>query len=81
MKKKKNNKKNVVFTILIIILAGISVYNIWVMYKNIEISNEYETMRTSLSTDYAKNVDNSADNKISTVNMLEVATKSVCRNF
>lgn len=77
MEKKKKSRKSVVFWILAIILVGISVYNIWLMYQNIEISNEYETMRTSLSTDYAKNVDNSTDNKISTVDMLENITKSV----
>lgn len=77
MKKKRNNKKNIVFTIFIIILIGISVYNIWIMYKNIEISTEYETMKTSLSTDYAKNVDNSAKSNISAADMLENVTKSV----
>lgn len=76
-KKKKNNKKNITFGFFVIVLIGISVYNIWIMYKNIEISNEYETMRTSLSTDYAKNVDNSEENRISTVDMLENITKSV----
>ena len=47
------------------------------MYKNIEISNEYEGVRTSLSTNYAKNVDNSTDNSTQAVNMLETVTKSV----
>ena len=35
-KKKKNNKKNITFGFFVIVLIGISVYNIWIMYKNIE---------------------------------------------
>ena len=77
MEKKKNSKKNFVFGGFIIILLGISIYNIWLMYQNIEISNEYETMKTSLSTNYAKNVDNSTDNSAQAVDMLEIVTKSV----
>ena len=77
MEKKKKSKKNIVFGLFIIILVGISIYNIWLMYQNIEISNEYEGVRTSLSTDYANNVDNFTDNKVSTVDMLENITQSV----
>ncbi len=74
---KKNRKKKIVFGFFISILIGISVYNIWLMYKNIEISNEYETMKTSLSTNYAKNVDNSKDTTVLATDMLENVTKSV----
>ena len=77
MEKKKKSKKNIVFGLFIIILVGISIYNIWLMYQNIEISNEYEGVRTYLSTDYAKNVNNFTDNKVSTVDMLENITQSV----
>lgn len=77
MEKKKKSKRNVVFWLLAIILVGISIYNIWLMYQNIEISNEYEGVRTSLSTDYANNVENYTDNKVSTVDMLENITQSV----
>lgn len=77
MEKKKKSKKNIAFGFFIIILVGISIYNIWLMYQNIEISNEYEGVRTSLSTDYANNVENHTDNKVSTVDMLENITQSV----
>ncbi|MFQ9297272.1 MAG: S1C family serine protease [Clostridia bacterium] len=77
MEKKNKKIKNTILALLIIILLGISIYNIWLMYKNIEISNEYEGVRTSLSTNYAKNVDNSTDNSTQAVNMLETVTKSV----
>lgn len=77
MGRKKSKKKNVVFGFFVVILLGISIYNIWVMYKNIEISSEYETMRTTLSTDYAKNVDNLKDNKNSAADMLEIVTRCV----
>lgn len=77
MEKKKKSKKNIAFGFFIIILVGISIYNIWLMYQNIEISNEYEGVRTSLSTDYANNVENYTDNKVSTVDMLENITQSV----
>lgn len=76
-KKKKNNKKKIVFVFFTTILIGISVYNIWLMYKNIEISNEYETMKTSLSTNYAENVDNSLESTVTITDMLENVTKSV----
>lgn len=77
MEKKNKKIKNTILALFIIILLGISIYNIWLMYKNIEISNEYEGVRTSLSTNYAKNVDNSTDNSTQAVNMLESVTKSV----
>ena len=54
MEKKNKKIKNTILALFIIILLGISIYNIWLMYKNIEISNEYEGVRTSLSTNYAK---------------------------
>ena len=77
MEKKNKKIKNTILALFIIILLGISIYNIWLMYKNIEISNEYEGVRTSLSTNYAKNVDNSTDNSTQAVNRLETVTKSV----
>ena len=76
-KNKKNNKKNIVFSFLIVLLVGISLYNIWLMYQNIEISNEYEAMRTSLSTDYAENVDKSEEKGDSAADMLESITECV----
>ena len=47
------------------------------MYQNIEIADEYEAKRVSLSTNYGTNVDNSTSNVKSTVDMLEEVNKSV----
>jgi S1-C subfamily serine protease len=47
------------------------------MYKNIDISNEYEATRTSLSTDYAESVDNVIENSETVADMLEKVTESI----
>ena len=77
MKKKNNNIKKFVLGFFVVVLIGISAYNIWAMYKNIEISSEYEAMKTALSTDYSKNVDKHSNSEDLTVDMLEGVTKSV----
>lgn len=77
MRKKNNNIKKFVLGFFVVVLIGISAYNIWVMYKNIEISSEYEAMKTALSTDYSKNVDKYSNSEDLTVDMLEGVTKSV----
>lgn len=74
---KKNKKEKTIIMVFAIILIVITIYNIYVMYKNIEISTEYETQKTSLSTNYEENVDNYTKNKVSTEEILEKTTKSV----
>lgn len=74
--KKRGNKQKIVIGIFIIILF-LTIYNLYIMYQNIEISNEYEANRTSISTIYAKNVDKSTENKVNTVDILEKVTESV----
>lgn len=78
MKKKKSGRK-VVITILVIILLSLIIYNLYIMYKNIEISNnyEYEAKKTSLSTDYAKSVDSTQKTSKTIADMLEKVTESV----
>lgn len=75
--KKIKNKKRITITIFLIIITELTIYNIYIMYKNIEISNEYETQRTLLSTNYEKNVDNYTEQTDSNADMLEKITKSV----
>lgn len=75
--KKIKNKKRITITIFLIIITELTIYNIYIMYKNIEISNEYETQRTLLSTSYEKNVDNYTEQTDSNADMLEKITKSV----
>lgn len=74
---KKNKKEKTIIMVFAIILIVITIYNIYVMYKNIEISTEYETKKTSLSTNYEENVDNYTKKEVSTEEMLEKTTKSV----
>ena len=76
-KEKKNKRKKITITFLIIILIAITISNIYVMYKNIEISTDYETKRTSLSTNYEKNVDKTNQNAISVADMLENVNESI----
>jgi Tfp pilus assembly protein PilO len=47
MKKKKSNSSKIVVIILIIILISLTAYNIYIMYKNIEISSEYEARKNN----------------------------------
>ena len=74
---KKNKKEKTIIMVFAIILIVITIYNIYVMYKNIEISTEYETKKTSLSTNYEENVDNYTKKEDSIEEMLEKTTKSV----
>ena len=76
-KEKKNKRKKITITFLIILLIAITISNIYVMYKNIEISTDYETKRTSLSTNYEKNVDKTNQNAISVADMLENVNESI----
>ena len=78
MKKKeaKESKKGIMF-ILIIALLAITIYNLYVMYSNIEITNNYEASRTSLSTPYEETVDNTIENSKTVADMLEEVTESV----
>lgn len=76
-KEKKNKRKKITITFLIILLIAITISNIYVMYKNIEISTDYETKRTSLSTNYEKNVDKTNQNTISVADMLENVNESI----
>lgn len=47
MKKRKNNSSKIIVTILIITLISLTGYNIYIMYKNIEISSEYEARKNT----------------------------------
>ena len=75
--KKKENRQKIVIGIFTMILLVLTIYNLYIMYQNIEISNEYEAKRTSISTTYVQNVDKSTENKVNTVDMLEKVTDSV----
>ena len=75
--KKKEKSRNIVIFLITMCLIIITIYNIYVMYQNIEIADEYDTKKVSLSTNYGTNVDNSITNVKSTADMLEEVNKSV----
>lgn len=76
-KKKKNVKSKIVIWILSLIILGFIIYNLYIMYSNIEIINSYEAERTSLSTDYEETVENVTEKSETVEDMLEKVTKSV----
>ena len=78
MKKKKRGYK-ILISFLIISLIGLIVYNLYIMYQNIEIKDEsnYRAQRTVASTNYGENVDNSNQNKDNMPDMIEQVNKSV----
>lgn len=79
MKKKKNITTKIFISFLIFTLIGLIVYNLYLMYINIDITNNsnYEATRTSLSTDYSENVENVTENSQTIADMLEKVTDSV----
>ena len=77
-KKKKNNVKSKAVTcILTIIIVVFSIYNLYIMYSNIEITNNYEAERTAFSTNYEETVENATQKSETVEDMLEKVTKSV----
>ncbi len=76
-KNKKNVKSKIVIWILSLIIAGFIIYNLYIMYSNIEIINNYEAERTSFSTDYEETVENVTEKSETVEDMLEKVTKSV----
>lgn len=79
MKKKKNNTSKNIVIILFIMLISLIICNLYIMYQNIDITNEsaYQATRTSLSTDYSQTVDNTTQNNVTVADMLENLTESV----
>ena len=75
---KKNNKLLKILTIiLMLILITITLYNVYIMYENIEIYSNYEATRTSFSTEYDQDVENNSESKQNVADMLENVIDSV----
>lgn len=62
----------------IIILLGFLVYNLYKMYQNIEITDNYTAERTNLSTNYGQSVETAEENSKTVADVIENVTKSVC---
>lgn len=79
MKKNKHTISKYIIILLIFILLSLTVYNLYILYKNIDITNEYEyqAKKTSFSTDNQNTVDNFSKNNLNTADMLENATQNV----
>ena len=81
MKKAKTKRKvkKILILILFIILISLILYNLYIMYKNIDISDnlQYQSTRTSLSTDYSQTVETVTKNSVTVAEMLENVTESV----
>ena len=78
MDNKKNRHKKIVLVFLSMILIGFTIYNLYIMYKNIDVKNSiYDAKKVSLSTNNEKNVDNTNTNIQSTEDMIESQLESV----
>ena len=79
MKIRKKKRLLKTFTITIIImLAGVVVYNLYKMYENIDITDNYTAERTGLSTQYEQTVENAEKKSQVIADVIENVTKSVC---
>mgnify|MGYP000012366995 FL=1 len=76
--KKKNRFKKFLITVFTIGLIVLTVYNVYVMYQNIEIKNDYEyKTQKLLSTESVSAVDNNSYKSKKTADMIEKTTNSV----
>ena len=77
--KTKTKIKKILILILFIILFALILYNLYIMYKNIDISDDlqYQSTRTSLSTDYSQTVETVTKSSSTVADMLENVTESV----
>lgn len=79
----KINKKiyfsKVIFGIVFLGLVGFIIYNLFLMYSKIDVTNDYRytAERTSLSTDSSQTVDNVIEKNKTVADMLENLTESV----
>ena len=76
---KKKKRYKIVISVLFISLIWSIIYNLYIMYKNIEIKDEsnYKSKRTAVSTNYGETVDNNIQNEENTLDMIEKVNKSV----
>ena len=78
MKKTKKKWGKIIFMMLWMSLVGLIVYNLYIMYINIEIKNSnYETKRISAPVNNEENVNNSDKNNDTQENMLENVIGSI----
>ena len=76
--KKKRQIFKTIFVTAIILIVFVGLYK---MYQNIEITDDYFAEKTKVSTINGQNVENIYEKSISTADMIENVSKSVCRNI
>ena len=76
--KKKRQVLKTIYTTLIILTVFAGIYNIYKMYQNIEITDNYSAEKTKVSTINEQKVDNIYEKSVSTADMIENISKSVC---
>jgi len=78
----KNRKKiqilKTIITTAIVLLSSTGLYYVYRMYQNIEIVDNYEAEKTRLSTINEQNVENIYEKDVSTADIIENVSKSVC---
>lgn len=78
MRKNAKHRPKLVLALLLLVLIGITTYNLYTMYLNIEIKNSnYETQKVATSINSNENVENNNKNKEIQENMLENVIESV----
>ncbi len=77
MAKKRKTFKKAIITLLFVVLIGLIIYNLFVMYNNIDIGADYEATRTAASENYNETVEETKEESKTVENMLEEVTKSV----
>ncbi len=76
--KRKSKAKGIIISIIIIILLSGIGYYLYNIYQSIEINDEYNAEKTSLSTELTQTVENEEKNKANIADVIEKITKSVC---
>ena len=76
--RKKRQILKTILTTAIILLISTGLYYVYRMYQNIEIVDNYEAEKTRLSTINEQSVENIYKKSVSTADMIEEVTRSVC---
>ena len=76
--KKKRQIFKTIFTTATILIVFTGLYK---MYQNIEITDNYSAEKTRVPTISEQNVENIHEKSVSTADMIENVSKSVCRNI
>ena len=77
-KRRKGTISKIILLLIIIILTILLIYNLYQMYKKIEIKEYYTAKRTNISTNIEQNVENVTQKSKTIADVIENVTQSVC---